>query len=77
MPAIIRSALMEAFPLQHSPLLPDRKATMDRLQELRRLREFERRVYRLKGLPANVREAIRNARMDASHDHLNALLDEK
>ena len=46
-------------------------------EELCRLREFERRVYRLKGLPANVREAIKSARMDASHDHLNALLDEK
>ena len=46
-------------------------------EELRRLREFERRVYRLKGLPANVMAAIKNARMDASHNHLNALLDEK
>ena len=42
-----------------------------------RIREFERRVYRLKGLPANVMAAIKNARMDASHNHLNALLDEK
>lgn len=46
-------------------------------EELRRLREFERRVYRLKELPADVLAAIKSARMDASHDHLNALLDEK
>jgi PHD/YefM family antitoxin component YafN of YafNO toxin-antitoxin module len=46
-------------------------------EELRRLREFERRVYRLKGLPEGMREAIKRARMDASHEHLNALLDEK
>jgi PHD/YefM family antitoxin component YafN of YafNO toxin-antitoxin module len=46
-------------------------------EELRRLRQFERRVYRLNGLPEDVLEAIKNARMDASHDHLNALLDEK
>jgi PHD/YefM family antitoxin component YafN of YafNO toxin-antitoxin module len=46
-------------------------------EELRRLREFERRVCKLKGLPANVLKAIKNARMDVSHDHLNALLDEK
>lgn len=46
-------------------------------EELRRLRAFERRVYRLKGLPKNVLESIKNAHMDASHDHLNALLDDK
>lgn len=46
-------------------------------EELRRLREFERRVYRLKGLPKNVVEAIKKARMDSAHDHLNALLDGK
>lgn len=45
-------------------------------EELRRLRAFERRVYRLKGLPKNVAEAIKRSRMDASHDHLNALLDD-
>lgn len=46
-------------------------------EELRRLREFERRVYRLKGLPKGMTEAIKKARMDSSHDHLNALLDDK
>jgi PHD/YefM family antitoxin component YafN of YafNO toxin-antitoxin module len=46
-------------------------------EELRRLREFERRVYRLKGLPNELAEAIKKARMNPSHDHLNALLDEK
>jgi PHD/YefM family antitoxin component YafN of YafNO toxin-antitoxin module len=46
-------------------------------EELRRLRKFERRVYRLKGLPKDMLEAIKNARMDASHDHLNTLLDGK
>ncbi|MHB1871982.1 MAG: type II toxin-antitoxin system Phd/YefM family antitoxin [Steroidobacteraceae bacterium] len=46
-------------------------------EELRRLREFERRVYRLKGLPEDVLEAIKNAQMDPVHAHLNALLDDK
>jgi PHD/YefM family antitoxin component YafN of YafNO toxin-antitoxin module len=46
-------------------------------EELRRLREFERRVYRLKGLPKGVAEAIKKARMDSSHDPLNELLDDK
>jgi PHD/YefM family antitoxin component YafN of YafNO toxin-antitoxin module len=46
-------------------------------EELRRLREFERRVYRLKGLPKEIAEAIKASRMDASQDHLNALLEEK
>ncbi|HZD53063.1 MAG TPA: hypothetical protein VE175_08450 [Woeseiaceae bacterium] len=46
-------------------------------EELRRLREFERRVYRLKGLPKEIFEAIKASRMDAAHDHLNALLEEK
>ena len=46
-------------------------------EELRRLREFERRVYWLKGLPKDVADAIKKARMDSSHDHLNALLDDK
>ncbi len=45
--------------------------------ELRRLRDFERRVYRLKGLPKDLAEVIQSARMDSSHDHLNALLDDK
>ena len=45
--------------------------------ELRRLRDFERRVYRLQGLPKDLVEAIQNARMDSSHEHLNALLDDK
>jgi len=46
-------------------------------EELRRLRKFERRVYRLKGLPKEISEAIKASRMDASHDHLNALLEER
>ena len=46
-------------------------------EELRRLREFERRVYRLKDLPTEIVQAIKTARMDPAHDHLNALLDEK
>ncbi len=46
-------------------------------EELRRLREFERRVYRLKGLPKEIVEAIKTSKMDPAHDHLNALLDEK
>jgi PHD/YefM family antitoxin component YafN of YafNO toxin-antitoxin module len=46
-------------------------------EELRRLREFERRVYRLKRLPKKISEAINACRMDASHNHLNALLEEK
>lgn len=46
-------------------------------EELQRLRAFERRVYRLKGLPKEFIEAIKAPKMDASHDHLNALLEEK
>ena len=46
-------------------------------EELRRLRELERRVYRLKELPADIAEAIKASKMDSAHDHLNALLDEK
>jgi PHD/YefM family antitoxin component YafN of YafNO toxin-antitoxin module len=46
-------------------------------EELCRLREFERRVYRTKGLPKELVEAIKAARMDPAHDHLNALLDDK
>ena len=46
-------------------------------EELRRLRDFERRVYRLKGLPTEVAEAIKRAKMDSSRDHLNALLEDK
>ncbi len=46
-------------------------------EELRRLREFERRVYRLKKLPPEIADAIKASKMDSSHNHLNALLDEK
>ena len=45
-------------------------------EELQRLRQFERRVYRLKELPREIAEAIMSSKMDAKHDHLNALLDE-
>jgi PHD/YefM family antitoxin component YafN of YafNO toxin-antitoxin module len=45
--------------------------------ELLRLREFARRVYQLKSLPADLAAAIETARMSPAHDHLNALLDEK
>lgn len=43
--------------------------------ELCRLRDLERRVYRLQGLPKDLAGDIQNARMDSSHDHLNSLLD--
>jgi len=46
-------------------------------EELRRLREVERRVNRLKKLPPEIAKAIKASKMDSSHDHLNALLDEK
>jgi PHD/YefM family antitoxin component YafN of YafNO toxin-antitoxin module len=46
-------------------------------EELRRLREFERRVYRIKELPKDIVAAIKASKMDSAHDHLNALLDEK
>lgn len=46
-------------------------------EELQRLRVFERRVYRLKELPKEILDGIKSAKMDPSHDHLNALLDDK
>lgn len=45
--------------------------------ELMRLRAFERRVYRIRDLPAEISAAIKTAKMDSAHDHLNALLEEK
>lgn len=44
-------------------------------QKLQRLRNFERRVYRLERLPAAIAEAIEASAMDPKHDHLNALVD--
>lgn len=44
--------------------------------ELKRLRAFERRVFRIKELPPEISRAIKAAKMDPAHDHLNALLDE-
>lgn len=44
--------------------------------ELERLRAFERRVYRLDNLPAEIADAIEGAQMDSAHDHLNELLNE-
>lgn len=46
-------------------------------EELRRLREFERRVYQLKDLPKEVVDAIEASKMDSAHDRLNALLEDK
>ena len=45
--------------------------------ELRRLRAFERRVYRIKNLSTDIAAAIKASKMSPSHDHLNALLDKK
>ncbi len=45
--------------------------------ELQRLRAFERRVHRIKDLPAQIAAAIKASRMDATHEHLNALLDDE
>lgn len=45
-------------------------------QELQRLRKFERRVFRIKDLPAEIAKAIEASKMDSKHDHLNALLDD-
>ena len=44
--------------------------------ELERLRAFERRVYRLGNLPAEIADAIESARMDPANDHLNELLND-
>jgi prevent-host-death family protein len=44
--------------------------------ELERLRAFERRVFRLDNLPAEIADAIEVAQMDSAHDHLNELLNE-
>jgi len=45
--------------------------------ELQRLRAFERRAYRINGLPAEIADAIEGSKMNPAHDHLNKLLDEK
>jgi len=45
--------------------------------ELQRLRAFERRVHRVKDLPAEIAEAIQRSKMTAAHDHLNKLLEDK
>ncbi len=44
-------------------------------EELQRLRAFERRVHRIKDMPAEIVEAIQSSKMSPAHDHLNALLD--
>ena len=46
-------------------------------EELQRLRAFERRVYRIKGLPKEIVDALKATKMDPSHKHLDALLDDK
>jgi PHD/YefM family antitoxin component YafN of YafNO toxin-antitoxin module len=45
-------------------------------EELQRLRAFERRVHRIKDLPAEIADAIQNSTMNPAHEHLNALMDE-
>jgi PHD/YefM family antitoxin component YafN of YafNO toxin-antitoxin module len=45
--------------------------------ELQRLRAFERRVHRVKDLPAEIAEAIQRSKMSAAHDHLDKLLEDK
>lgn len=45
-------------------------------EELQRLRAFERRVHRIKDLPVEIAEAIQGSKMNPTHDHLNAMLDD-
>ena len=45
--------------------------------ELKRLRDLERRAYRLNELPRDLVEAIVTARMGRQHEHLNRLMIEK
>lgn len=46
-------------------------------KELQRLRAFERRIFRIRELPPEISRAIKAAKMDSTHDHLNALMDER
>ncbi|MBV9505301.1 MAG: type II toxin-antitoxin system Phd/YefM family antitoxin [Acidobacteriia bacterium] len=43
--------------------------------EYQRLKRRDRIVYSIEELPQEWIEALRNAKMDSRHDHLNALLD--
>lgn len=45
-------------------------------EEYQRIRAASRRAYHISELPPTIIEGIKNSRMDPSHDHLNALLDE-
>jgi hypothetical protein len=45
-------------------------------KELQRLQAFERRVHRIKDLPVEIVEAILGSKMNPTHDHLNAMLDD-
>ncbi len=45
-------------------------------EEYRRLKTRDRDVFDISDLPEDVIAAIRTARMDPRHDHLNALLEE-
>ena len=45
-------------------------------EELQRPRAPERRAHRIKDLPAPIAAAIQGAKMDASHNDLDGLLDE-
>jgi prevent-host-death family protein len=45
-------------------------------EEYRRLKTRDRDVFDISDLPDDVIDAIRTARMDPRHDHLNALLDD-
>lgn len=46
----------------------------DRMQ---RILAASRRAYHPSELPPSLKEAVRNARMDPRHDHLNALMDDE
>ncbi len=46
-------------------------------EEYQRLKRRDREVFGLDDMPPDLIDAIRNAKMDPRHDHLNALLDEE
>jgi PHD/YefM family antitoxin component YafN of YafNO toxin-antitoxin module len=45
-------------------------------EEYQRLKSRDRRVYHVSELPADTVASLKTTKMDPTHDHLNALLDD-
>jgi hypothetical protein len=71
-----RTVQREPIEVRHHEKVTGYFVSAETFERIGQILAASRRPYHPTELPAHLKEAIRDARMGAEHDHLNALLDE-